>query len=897
MAIPLALWLFGPASSAMAEPPPVPEAAASEVIPPRPLSEIVVDYPEDLAQGDAPPAGTLVLRYVVTIEGVATEIEIVESVHPRIDADVVAALASVRFEPASQGGVPVEVVQTLPFAIEPPAQPEPAVAPEPAPTPEPAVVRVRGRILEAGQRTPVRGAVVVAVPAPGAALGRVRPRRRGKSGAEPSWSVQATTGDDGSFTLSDVPDGRTRIVVLTPGYERLEFVTEVRHGLTSEITEYQTRLATNPYRTEVVAPAETVSGDPGRTITALETARIPGTSGDALKSVQNFPGIARSTFGIGRLSIRGAAPGDSAIYLADHEIPVLFHFGGITSVFNADLLQDIELLPGNFDSRFGDAIGGVVDVTARRGRRDGFHGYIDADLFDAGALAEGPVGKGSIAASVRRSYIDAILPAVLPDDSGIGLAVAPRYWDYQLLFDYPLGGGDFTARVFGSDDQARLVFAADNDADPQSDARTEIGTATWFHRADLAYRKQWDRWTFMVTPSYRRDSSKLAIFGDYDSAIVNDRFSGRAEATVTLGDRSSLRFGTEMVFDWEQAEITGPPVGVERTSARGGRGPAGARATDTLTTHNERFLARPALYATAKWGISERFSLHPGFRLTYHANTSDAVTFEPRVRAVVEATPTTTVTAAVGIYDQQPIRPENDPVFGNPGLQPEHALHSSLGVEQRFGVGWSVGVTGFHKHLWNLASASPDLVDDGRGGVRPEIFDNAGMGRVFGGELLLRKDLTRNLYGWVAYTLSKSEIRQRPGDAFLPFDFDQTHILTLIASYRLPRGWKIGTRFRVVSGEPTTARVASVAQLYDGEQFPLEGPWNGGGRQRAFHQLDVRVDKVWTLRKIRLNAYLDVQNLYNAKNPEFTMYSWNFRERSTVNSLPIIPSLGLKLEW
>lgn len=892
--------MLADASVAAAEPPPIAstEPDAQRVIPPRPHAEIVVEYPDELARGDAPPSGTLVLRYVVTVEGTAAEIEVVESVDPRIDADVVAALTRLRFAPATLDGAPVEVVQSMSLTIAPPVRPEPAVTVEQAePERHAAVVRIRGRILEAGQRTPVRGAVIVAVPAPGAAIGRVPPRKRGKASADASSTVQATTDDDGAFTLAGVADGRTRLVVLTPGYERLEIVTDVPRGRVIEADYYQTRLATNPYRTEVVAEADAVSGDPGRTSSAAEIAKMPGTNGDALKSVQNFPGIARSSFGIGRLSIRGAAPGDSAIYLADHEIPVLFHFGGITSVFNADLLQDIELHAGNFDARFGDAIGGVVDVTPRRGRRDGFHGYIDADIFDAGALAEGPVGKGSIAASVRRSYIDAILPAVLPEDSGIGIAVAPRYWDYQLLFDHPLGGGDFTARVFGSDDQSRLVLEGENDADPQSDARTAIGTETWFHRADLAYRKQWDRWSFMVTPSYRRDSNRFAFFGQYDSAIVNDRFSNRAEATVALGERSSLRFGTEFVFDWEQAEITAPPVGVESTSSRGGRGPAGGRATETLTTRNHRFIARPAVYTTAKWGITEAFSLHPGFRLTYHANTSDAVTFEPRLRAVVEATPTTTVTAAVGIHDQQPTRPENDPVFGNPKLEPERSLHSSIGVEQRFGTGWSVGVTGFHKHLWNLASASPDVVDDGRGGLRPVRFDNAGVGRVFGGELLLRKDLTRNLYGWVAYTISKSEIRQRPDAEFLPFDFDQTHILTILASYRLPRGWQVGSRFRVVSGEPITARVHGVTQLYDGEQFPLEGPWNAGGRQRAFHQLDVRVDKIWTLRKIRIDAYLDIQNLYNAKNPEFTLYSWNFHDRSAVRSLPIIPSLGLKLEW
>ena len=64
-----------------------------------------------------------------------------------------------------------------------------------------------------------------------------------------------------------------------------------------------------------------------------------------------------------------------------------------------------------------------------------------------------------------------------------------------------------------------------------------------------------------------------------------------------------------------------------------------------------------------------------------------------------------------------------------------------------------------------------------------------------------------------------------------------------------------------------------------------------------FHQLDLRLDKTWTFQKVGLSAYLDVQNVYNAKNPEFLNKSWNYQDETTVNSLPIIPSIGLKLSW
>src|SRR5690606_18140455 len=155
--------------------------------------------------------------------------------------------------------------------------------------------------------------------------------------------------------------------------------------------------------------------------------------------------------------------------LGYHEIPTLFHFGGLTSVFNSDILAQIDFVPGNFDSRYGDAIGGIINVQPRRGRRDGFHGYVDTDLFDTGVLLEGPVGKGSFIASARRSYVDLILPLVIPDEVGFGLTLAPRYWDYQALFDYPVGAGELSARVFGSDDRTRLLVAAQaNDSEEEA---------------------------------------------------------------------------------------------------------------------------------------------------------------------------------------------------------------------------------------------------------------------------------------------------------------------------------------------------------------------------------------------------------------------------------------------
>ena len=79
-----------------------------------------------------------------------------------------------------------------------------------------------------------------------------------------------------------------------------------------------------------------------------------------------------------------------------------------------------------------------MDVATRKGASDTLHGSVKVDLLDAGFFVEAPVAEGiSVAAAARRSYVDVLLPLVLPEDpEGGTLLVLPRYWDYQVRVDF-----------------------------------------------------------------------------------------------------------------------------------------------------------------------------------------------------------------------------------------------------------------------------------------------------------------------------------------------------------------------------------------------------------------------------------------------------------------------------
>ena len=100
-------------------------------------------------------------------------------------------------------------------------------------------------------------------------------------------------------------------------------------------------------------------------------------------------------------------------------------------------------------------------------------------------------------------------------------------------------------------------------------------------------------------------------------------------------------------------------------------------------------------------------------------------------------------------------------------------------------------------------------------------FSSVGQGRAYGLELLLRHAVTEHFYGWLAYTLSRSEIQEFPDYPLHLSQWDQTHILTVLGSYKLGRGWQIGGRFRYVTGSPYTPELGGTVDYDAGTYAPV----------------------------------------------------------------------------
>ena len=230
---------------------------------------------------------------------------------------------------------------------------------------------------------------------------------------------------------------------------------------------------------------------------------------------------------------------------------------------------------------------------------------------------------------------------------------------------------------------------------------------------------------------------------------------------------------------------------------------------------------------------------------------------------------------------------ESAAIVGNPELNYLRALHVGAGVEYKFNQYVSLGVEGFYKYLFDRVVSTPM-------GLAP-FYENGGIGNIYGLEVSGRWNPWGRFFGFLSYTFSRSERRDHPGDPWRLFDYDQTHIFTVAGVYRLGDGWEIGATFRLVTGNPYTPVTGAFYDVNADVYQPIYGAVNSV-RNDYFHRLDLRVEKQWRFDGWSLALYLDVQNVYNAANPEGRLYNYDYRQSQVVSGLPIIPSLGIRGE-
>jgi TonB family protein len=838
--------------------------------PPELLHSVAAVYPS--SEADAGTEGTVVMEIDLGTDGAVTDARVVQSAGAAFDDSALAAVKQFVFSPAEIDGKPAAV--RLQYSYRFFMRREVVEAP-PAPDAGP-VTNFTGRLIERGTRVPLPGAVIT--------LG----------------DREAYSSDDGSFAFSDVPVGRWKVVVTASDYERFEATEDIAQGQRTEVTYHVRKKVYGAYET-VVRDVREKREVAQVTLRQEEIRLIPGTNGDAFRVVQNLPGVARAPFGLGQLVVRGSKAWDTRVYVDETLVPQLFHFGGLNSTFNSNLLETISFQPGNFGAPYGRAIGGLVEGDARTPAKNGYHGFVDVNLVDSSVLLEGPVGENwSISAAGRRSYIDALLPFIfdtfIPSaKNALSFTVAPRYYDYQVHLEYrpPKGRTRFFVELFGSDDKLALLLP--NPAfDPEG--RGTFGTGINYNRLVIGL-------DYVFSPSFKLRSRVSAGYDRLDVNIGSDiylngtQFPASSRQTFDLDVASWLQvsFGLDLYLLPIVADSQSPPSSVFKANVI----PDPFVSRNLVSSKTTTVAFEPGVFAEAVVKPRADLKIVAGVRGDYETYMQRGWV-DPRVALFWQAYEDLTVKAAAGLYHQTPDYRTGllSPVYGNPNLLPEAGSHYMVGLEKRFSDAVTLDVQGYYKDLFHQARATlqqgagADLTMDV---MDPRYLSN-GRGRAYGLEILLRHQLTKNFFGWISYSLSRSERDYHGGQQWGPGQFDQPHNLILIGSYKLPYDFIFGVRLRYVSGPLNTPFVAAIYDANGNYYLPVPGP-EYSRRLPDFFQLDVRLDKRFVFKSWMLSVYLDVQNVTNQKNVESVVNNYDYTKEAYLTGLPILPVLGMKGEW
>ncbi len=620
---------------------------------------------------------------------------------------------------------------------------------------------------------------------------------------------------------------------------------------------------------------------------------------DPLRAVEVLPGVTTVSDFSGSYNVRGGSADQNLILL--DEVPIFnpFHLGNIFSVFNADMVERVELQSGGFPAEYGGRVSSVLTITSDPG--DGLFG-VDAGVSLLatrvavnGALPESAAEKLGFTAtrwraSARRSYVDVLIKP---------WADFPYHLtDLQGVFEAWTRGGS----------RLRFVGYSGRDiVDLSEISDTPIPIRWWW--GNDAIGGSWTHPTgggasLAVRASFSRFASDLA-FPEVDTEFQ----TGVEEATFRADIEQRPRWATS----WKSG------VSVKRVAYDNGLVGGGSTFLDQRGSGLEG-----AGYSQAHWNPNPGWLVEGGVRVDYwqpNAGPTE-MTLSPRFairRFLREGN--SAVRLAAGRYSQfiHSTRDEEFP-FGLDtwilaGARAPRVVSDQvqLGAETFFGDDdqWFASLEGYFRDFDGVAAlnAAEDPNDD-----TDELV--VGNGDAYGLDLFVKRD-RGNTTGWLSVSFLKTVrsfpdtrvgVDPQPWITYPPV-FDRRFEADL--SLRRDLGWwglETGIRANFGTGLPYTKPLGAF-HLYrtqfvtgalgvEDDNAVVLGPRNGS-RYPAQHRLDLSLRKTVRRSWGTITPYMSIINVYNRKNVLFYFFDYQSSPptRQGVSMIPFLPTVGVEASF
>ncbi|OFX28211.1 MAG: hypothetical protein A2033_06010 [Bacteroidetes bacterium GWA2_31_9] len=718
----------------------------------------------------------------------------------------------------------------------------------------------------------------------------------------------AVTDVNGYYNITKVKPGSYTLVVSYLGYDSLGVKITVKGNdiITQKLQISKSTIKLN--ETIVSADRQEMKTDVRASVVKIspkQITQIPaiGAQPDIAQYLQILPGVIFTGDQGGQLYIRGGPPIENKVLLDGMIIYNPFHSIGLFSVFDTDVIRNVDVFTGGFGAEYGGRISSVMDITTRDGNKKKIGGKISGDTFGSKLLLEGPIFKQNKETGGSSSFMFSGKTSYLKESSKL-------FYSYIDTAGLPFNFTDYYGKVsFNGQNGSKFnLFGFRFSDNVKYQAVSDLNWKSYGFGTNIIVVPAGSSVLIKSNLSYSRYNISLKELDDKERNSLVNGFN------VGLG--FLYYFGkNEFTYGFE---INGFKTDFNFYNSIGRR----IWQVDNTT--------ELGAYFKYKMNIKEKLLLEPSLRFQWYASLS-RISPEPRLGVKYNINDKLRVKIAGGMYSQNLISANSDrdvvnlfygflsgPDAGNlqeefDGKPVKHSLQTSIhyiaGFEYDFSNKITGNIEGYYKHNTQLTNINRNkLYDDvAANSKEPDVLKKDFIietGRAYGVDFLVKYDFKRT-YFWAVYSLGFVERY----DGYMTYNphFDRRHNVNLVASHTFGKNlnWEFSARWNLGSGFPFTQTqgfyekvpfadgISTDYTTSNGELGIMYGEVNQG-RLPYYHRLDASLKKFYEFGKnSRLEMVLSVTNLYNRQN----IFYFDRVKYEKVNQLPIMPTLGFSLNF
>lgn len=692
----------------------------------------------------------------------------------------------------------------------------------------------------------------------------------------PLKRVEITVGNSKVFTDKDgvaaveIPAGTDSIGFYRNAFEIQTLRAETYKGK-NELTIFL--FPATPADNEVIIRGAKRPETSRKTI-SIEEAKKVAPGGDPAQIPKLLPGVQSNRFQP-TIIVRGSGPFDSRYFIDDWSTPFIFHRIGNISIIPDQILSDVEFSSGGFGAQYGGATGGVVTLKTKNEIPENPKTEFRVNLpVYSSIYHERPVedNKAMVAVSARRSYLDKILPLVIPKDQD--LTLVPYFGDAHVYYYKPSDDGHFKAIGLHAYDGLKLLF--NSEFSDNEDGRGEFNLLESTNLLGFEWAKTLgEGWSMTSAPQISLSESKTAIVGNRVN-IAGNQIGINNEFTKRLENKDKVYVGNELTLLEGRADVLAPRPDFDDPFFDFEESPK-------VSTKVVNRYYSGAAWLIYDWTLGDLF-LTPGLRSGYTTQNKEYYV-DPRLNLRYKLSEINALKVAAGKYSQAPQFRETSKVFGNPDLNFIRSYHYILGLETNWTDRWTTDFQTFYKETLDMVRSDPDTNTNNNGSLIS-----------YGFEAFIRRNLTQRFFGWLSYTYSVTRERDNDDETYRNSQYDQTHVTNLVSSYKLTATWDLGGRIIYHSGDTYTTVDDAVynANLDKYQPRPDADARAYDGRLPAYHEIDVYGDKAFLFDTWKMGFKFGIE--YLAFKPQATnvQYNYDYSKEEYFTGLPWIPYIELR---